>query len=60
MWATIVVLEGALRYTVDALGSVTDLVPGTMGIVIPEVRHHVTPLGAVRFYVEFHRAPDAS
>ena len=47
VWATIVVLEGALRYCVDALGAVRDLVPGAIGVAVPEVRHHVAPIGRV-------------
>ena len=34
-----------------------DLAPGTDGIVLPEVPHHVVPVGAVRFHVEFLRVP---
>lgn len=59
VWARIVVTEGALRYHVDALGRCFDLAPGTDGIVLPEVPHHVEPLGRVRFHVEFYRAAAA-
>jgi hypothetical protein len=31
------------------------LVPGTPGVIVPEVLHHVEPDGEVRFFVEFHR-----
>jgi len=57
VWGKIVVHAGTLRYHVDALGRRFDLVPGTPGIVVPEVPHHVEPLGAVRFHVEFWAAP---
>ena len=56
VWARIVVLEGRLRYRVAALGVDVELAPGRDGIVPPEVRHQVEPLGGVRFVVEFHRA----
>ena len=49
------ILEGALRYQVDALGASFELTPELPGIVVPEVLHHVAPVGAVRFYVEFYR-----
>jgi hypothetical protein len=29
---------------------------GDVGIVEPEIAHHVTPIGAVRLHVEFWRA----
>lgn len=59
VWARIVVAEGRLRYDVQPpLARTFDLAPGTPGIVVPEVRHHVTPLESVRFHVEFLRAPD--
>ena len=55
VWARIVILEGVLHYQVDALGASFELTPGLPGIVVPEVQHHVAPVGAVRFYVEFYR-----
>jgi tellurite resistance-related uncharacterized protein len=57
VWATILVSTGRLRYCVDATGIVSELSPGVVGIVVPEVEHHVEPLGRVRFVVEFYRAP---
>lgn len=60
VWAKVVVLEGALRYHVDALATRIDLrAGGEPGIVVPEVPHRVEPLGSVRFRVDFYRAPDA-
>lgn len=55
VWARIVVSEGVLEYHVDALDAHFTLTPDHGGIVVPEVLHHVTPRGAVRFHVEFHR-----
>lgn len=55
VWARIVVAEGELEYHVDALGAHFVLTPTCHGIVVPEVLHHVTPRGEVRFHVEFHR-----
>jgi tellurite methyltransferase len=59
VWARIVILEGTLRYRVDAWDCTIDLTPAQCGIVVPEVLHHVTPLGNVRFYVEFYRTEQA-
>lgn len=57
VWARIVVDAGRLHYHVHApLARLVELVPGTPGIVVPDVRHHVEPVGVVRFYVEFLRA----
>lgn len=58
VWARIIVVEGALRYTIDALHAHFDLSPTVHGVVVPEVLHRVDPQGAVRFYVEFYAAPD--
>jgi len=57
VWATIVVLAGSLRYHVEALALTTTLTPDTPGIVAPELPHRVEAIGAVRFFVEFYRAP---
>lgn len=58
VWAKITVLEGKLRYCVAALGTDVELSANNIGIVVPEVLHHVEPLGKSRFFVEFYRAPD--
>jgi len=57
VWAKIVVLAGVLRYEVPALGVTSELTPQRRGVVIPEVPHHVTPMGPVRFFVEFYASP---
>jgi tellurite resistance-related uncharacterized protein len=58
VWAKITVLEGKLRYRVAALDADTEVSADNFGIVVPEVPHHVEPLGTARFFVEFYRAPD--
>jgi tellurite resistance-related uncharacterized protein len=56
VWARIRVIAGRLRYVVEEpLATERILEPGSDGIVVAEVRHHVEPLGDVRFYVEFYR-----
>ena len=60
VWGLIHVLEGRLAYRVrDDRRPASDqvLTPETPhGVVEPTILHEVEPLGAVRFYVEFHRA----
>ena len=56
-WALIHVLEGKLRYCIETPPSESILEPGQPGVIKPEVRHHVEPIGSVRFYLEFYRAP---
>lgn len=58
VWAKINVEEGRLRYRVPLLGEEMDLSQNKIGIVVPEVLHSVEPLGKVRFFVEFYKAPD--
>lgn len=57
VWGRIHVLEGRLAYVVeppiDRRSVLTREAPGT---VLPEVLHHVEPLGPVEFYVEFWKA----
>ena len=55
VWAKIQVIEGKLNYRIDAIGAQFELSPGVPGIVISEVRHHVEPVGSVRFFVEFYQ-----
>jgi tellurite resistance-related uncharacterized protein len=56
-WAIIHVLEGKLRYCIETPLSESILEPGRSGVIKPEVRHHVEPIGPVRFCLECHRAP---
>jgi tellurite resistance-related uncharacterized protein len=55
VWGKIHVIEGKLIYRVDALGTQFELSPGAPGIVIAEIKHHIEPVGPVRFFVEFYR-----
>jgi tellurite resistance-related uncharacterized protein len=59
IWGMIHVEEGRLRYVVsDPRRQRSEWIltaGGTPGVVEPTIQHHVEPLGAVRFYVEFLR-----
>jgi tellurite resistance-related uncharacterized protein len=63
-WGVIHVLEGRLAYRItDPSRPASEVVltpSGAPGLVEPTVLHEVEPLGAVRFYVEFHRRPEAA
>lgn len=58
-WALIHVVEGRLAYRIvdpRRPRSETVLTSSTPpGLVEPTIEHEVEPLGAVKFYVEFHR-----
>ena len=56
-WALVHVLEGKLRYCIETPPLERILEPGRHGVIEPQVRHHVEPIGPVRFYLEFYRAP---
>lgn len=62
-WGLIHVLEGRLAYRITdprRPASDTVLTPeGVPGVVEPTILHEVEPLGVVRFFVEFLRAPEA-
>jgi tellurite resistance-related uncharacterized protein len=61
-WGLIHVLEGQLAYRITdprRPSSEATLTPeGEPGVVEPTILHEVEPLGPVRFYVEFLRAPE--
>jgi tellurite resistance-related uncharacterized protein len=61
-WALIHVLEGRLAYRIKdprRPASTVILTPdGPPGVVEPTILHDIEPLGAVRFFVEFHRRPE--
>ncbi len=55
-WGKIVILEGSLRYTInEPEREVVMLDKDYFGIVEPEIFHEVSPLGKVRFHIEFYR-----
>jgi tellurite methyltransferase len=61
VWGRIHVLEGRLRYALEPpRDAVFELQPGREGTVVPEMRHHVEPLGPVRFFVEFFRREETA
>ena len=56
VWGRIVILEGSLEYTIqEPKLEVIQLTPRTFGVVEPTIKHHIKPLGLVKFYVEFYR-----
>lgn len=55
VWGKIHVAEGRLLYRVLDPVSEQLLTPDRPGIVQPEQRHEVEPLGAVKFFVEFYK-----
>ena len=55
VWGQIVVERGRLRYDVLESDEKWVLEAGQPGIIEPEVRHKVTPLGPVAFHVAFYR-----
>ena len=57
VWARIVVHEGRLRYRVPTLAMDDVLTPDHPGLVVPEIRHSVEPLGKVEFFLEFFAEP---
>lgn len=60
VWAKIHVHDGRLRYCIEDSGAVHELAAGDVGIVVPEVAHHVEPVGPVRFSLELWQAPVGS
>jgi hemoglobin len=57
VWGVIRVLEGQVRYQVEAETQSQLLSPGVPGFVLPQQRHHVEPIGEIRMQVEFYDHP---
>jgi len=57
VWGVIRVLEGCVRYRVEAHDQDVILSPGTPGLVRPQEPHHVEPVGPMRMQVEFYDHP---
>ena len=58
VWGRIHVFEGGLTYHVDApIHRSFRVGPQSSAVIVPEVRHRVEPVGAVRFFIEFARVP---
>ena len=55
VWVKIYVLEGRLSYEIaEPISTEFVLDPAFIGIVTPEILHHVRPCGPVRFHVKFY------
>jgi tellurite methyltransferase len=56
VWAHIHIESGQLRLqTFEPFDDEETLNPDSPGLVLPEIEHAVTPIGSVRFHVEFMR-----
>ena len=56
VWGKIIVLEGRLLYRIlEPTIEEVVLAVGDVAIVEPQVLHEVTPLGEVRFCVDFYK-----
>ena len=56
IWGVIDVKSGRVRYTIPSKAFTIEIEAGDTAIIEPEIPHHVTPAGAVAFFVEFWRA----
>tara|TARA_B100000446_G_scaffold168521_1_gene173025 strand:- start:667 stop:936 length:270 start_codon:yes stop_codon:yes gene_type:complete len=54
VWGLISVSKGELEYIIEDKETHI-LSPEIKGVVEPEVKHHIKPLGAVTFYIEFYK-----
>ena len=55
VWGKIIILEGELLYIITETGNEYKLNMNKFGIVEPEIKHRIAPLGKVKFYVEFYK-----
>lgn len=54
VWGLICVNEGELEYIIEDQETHI-LTPKNKGVVEPEIKHHIKPLGAVSFFIEFYK-----
>jgi len=61
VWGVIRVLEGEVRLVIEggdgSGGSATILTPDRPGLILPQLAHHVEPLGTMRMQVDFYNRP---
>ncbi len=56
VWGIINVIEGKLEYCItDADNETHDLNPDKFGVVEPEVKHFIKPIGPVKVFIEFYK-----
>lgn len=56
VWGKLIVLDGALDYVIPGFPDAHKRIEaGDYGVIEPEMKHYVTPLGAVTFRVDFYR-----
>ena len=61
VWARIHVRQGVLDYHVgEPINRTLRLAAGSVGIVVPQVRHRIEPMGRVRLRIEFARSTRVS
>ncbi len=61
VWGLLHVLAGSVRYVVEPpLAREVVVSPGTPGVIVAEVLHHVEPDADARFVVEFYRRSGSS
>ncbi len=58
VWAALHVLSGRLVFCDEETGRRIPLDAGVHRLIRPEAPHHVEPVGAVRFFVEFYGRPE--
>lgn len=54
VWGLICVNKGELEYIIEDKETHI-LTPENKGVVEPEIKHHIKPLGAVSFYIKFYK-----
>ena len=56
VWGEIIIISSKLQYTIsEPVSETVILTSEKSGVVEPKVLHYITPLGNVRFYIEFSR-----
>ena len=54
VWGLVRVNEGELEYIIEDKETHI-LTPDNKGVIEPEIRHHIKPMGKVSFQVEFYK-----
>lgn len=55
VWGRIVIEHGVLGYHVQSMDAHYQLMPNAVGVIVPQLLHHVEIVGRVCFFVEFYK-----
>lgn len=53
-WGLLTIEKGEIEYAIEDQEKIV-LSPNLLGVIEPEILHHIKPLGKVSFFIEFYK-----